>query len=775
MAPNFFSSALAYMLCSTASAAVLDESDEAQAHPVLAWHPPQPHSTWSSMIFDCYKKGQDEHALRLYHLAAKDKTAGLHQQQQDTGYVFVAVLKACANSGALAQGKRIHADIRAHGLEANVFVASTLIHLYTKCGCIQDAYKLFSTLPAKDVVLWNSMMAGYVEAGYPEEAIQLFHHMQQQQGMQPNRASFLSVLKACSDATAMEQGSLIQSAIQNSCWHSDLFVSNTLIDMYAKCGSVQKAQRVFDSLVNRDQVSWSTMMAAYAEQGYHLEALHCFQQMQRQGVRPNKVILLITLKACTSMAALAQGRLLHGLVLNSGFASDVFIASSLIDMYAKCGGLEDAQRVFDGLPAKDVVCWTALIAGNAQHGCQQDALELFLEMQRQGLSPNAVTFVSVLKACCSMAALEQGKLVHALIVASELEADTSVANALIYLYAKCGSFEDASSVFTRLVNKDIVSWNAMIAGYVHHGLGYRALDIFRQMQLSTVPADKVTLVTVLKACATVAALSQGKLVHGLVRDLGFTSDIVVGSVLVDMYAKCGSVEDAETVFQRLPKTNLVSCNAMIAGYAQHGRGHEALALFATMQEQGVEPDSITFLCLLFACSHAGLVEQGTGLFTCMTQEFGIHPHLDHYACMVNLLGRAGYLHEAECLISSLPCPPDAVLWMSLLGACRTHGNVQLGERSFQCVLHMDAANASAYALMSRTYTQAGRPDDAAEMTRQMLKLGATKKEPGCTWIELDREVYTFVVEDKHQRDRKLLYATLRILSDAVQRIAQLHG
>ncbi len=439
------------------------------------------------------------------------------------------------------------------------------------------------------------------------------------------------------------------------------------------------------------------------------------------------------------------------------------MGNSLIDMYAKCGSLEDAWIVFNKMPSRDVVSWNAMILGHVKCGQGQKALELFHQMQQEGVQPNYVTFVGVLNACANGIALEEGRCVHHHIVQSGLEMNVFVGNSLVDMYAKCGRIEDAWKVFHKMPSRDVVTWNALVLGHVKCGHEQKALELFQQMQQEGVLPKSVTFVGVLNACASVIALEEGRRVHQQIIQSGLESHVFVGSSLVDMYAKCGSIEDAFRVFNKMPSRDVVTWTAILGGCAMHGHGREALKHFEQMCDEGVQPDDITFVCVLSACSHAGLVDEGMRLYASMIRDYMIPAKLEHYTCMVDLLGCAGHLQEAENMVMEMPCKPQAAAWMALLGACRIHGNVGMAERVAKRILEMEPENAAVYVLLSNIYAAAGNRHLCENVERQRKERGA-KKQPSCTWIEVNNEVHTFVVQDQDHPQMVEIHAELQRLS-----------
>eukprot|EP01018_Ginkgo_biloba_P034752 Gb_24816 [translate_table: standard] len=469
------------------------------------------------------------------------------------------------------------------------------------------------------------------------------------------------------------------------------------------------------------------------------------------------------LQECVNKKALPEGKLVHAHVTEKGFMPDRFLGNTLVNMYAKCGSLVDARRVFDQTPERNVVSWTVMIAAYVRYGYADEALTLFYEMLREGIQPNQFTFATILPACANLAAVEHGKKIHEEVIRGEFQSDIFVGSALVDMYVKCRNVENARHVFDKMPHRDVVSWTAMIAGYAQNGNGEEAIKLFRQMQMAGVKPDSDTFAIVLPACANLAALEQGKEIHEVIIRSGYQYNVFVCSALVDMYAKCGSIENARHVFDQMPQQDVVAWNAMIVGYAMHGCGKEALRLFGQMQHSGTKPDHVTFVGVLSACCHAGLVDMGWQFFECMSRYYHITPTIEHYGCMVDLLGRAGYLDEAQDFINKMPIEPDAVVWGCLLGACRIHTNIELGECVAERLFELDPKDAAPYVLLSNIYAAAGRWDDI-EKVRIMMKDRGVEKTPGCSWIEVNKQVYAFLVGDTSHPQMQEIYAELERLS-----------
>ncbi|KAJ7536765.1 hypothetical protein O6H91_12G081100 [Diphasiastrum complanatum] len=488
--------------------------------------------------------------------------------------------------------------------------------------------------------------------------------------------------------------------------------------------------RVPDSLVNGENV------CKFCQEGRLKEAVHMVELMVEQNIQASIHTYACLLKGCIRRKALAEGKQVHALLVQTGLHSNILLGSTLVNMYAKCGSVLDARQVFDSMPERNVFSWTTIISAYANQGQGEEALNLFQQMQKTGIPPNNVAFVVVLKACARIPALEQGKQLHSDIIKSGFESDVIVGSTLVDMYAKCGCIEDARLVFNNIRQRDVVSWNAMIAGYAQHGLGKEALDLYEQMKQEGVQPTYVTYVVLLKACASITALKQGMQLHLDIIKSGFQFDLTVGNTLVDMYAKCGRIKDAHQVLNNMHERDVVSWNAIIAGYAQQGLGKEVVTLLEQMQREDIKPNEVTYVSVLSACSHSGLVDKGRHFFNSMCKDHGLIPTMDHYACMVDLLCRAGCLADAEDFIHKMPIQPNAVVWMTLLSAARNHGHVEIGRHAFDCVVKLEPENAAAYVLLSNIYAAAGRRNEVTIIRKEMHDAGVKKKHLGAAASQL---------------------------------------
>lgn len=615
---------------------------------------------------------------------------------------YVSILDACASSALLFQGKQMHAIVLDTHFGVDVVVQTALLNMYAKCGSLEHACAVFEKMPQRDRVAWNAMIAVYAGHGQGQKALQLFGQMQQEQ-VTLDKFTCVSYLTACANDGVLSEDELIHNCILASSYPTDVFVGNALINMYGKCGNLQEARKVFDKMPERNVVSWTVMIASYAQHRHGKEARCLFDKMLQDGVSPNKVTFLSILTTCARHAALAEGKQLHAVISDSGFELDVVVGTALINMYHKCGSLEDARMLFDKMPERDAGLWNAMIAVYAQNGLSKRALQLFHQMQLDGIMPDRITFIAILYD----ATLREGEHTYVHVVEKGFESDVIVGTALISMYGKCGSLRDAQMVYEKMPEWHVASRNAMISVYSLHRQVDEALKLYYQMQQMGVMPDRITFVNILDACTSQVVLIDGERVHAHIKDNGLELDEVVGTALVTMYGKCGSLNRAKKMFDTLLKRNTVSWNALIAVYAQHGQGEDVLRLFDSMQREGITPDEVTFVSVLGACSHAGLVDQGRCYFLCMEQDYGILPTTEHYACMVDLLGRAGHLDEVDVLVKEMPIQPTAVSFFSFLGACRYQTDVERGACAARHGFELDSANAASHVILSNIFVEAG--------------------------------------------------------------------
>ncbi|XP_057833238.2 pentatricopeptide repeat-containing protein At3g24000, mitochondrial [Cryptomeria japonica] len=705
--------------------------------------------------------------------------------------IYASILAGCAKVGSLGQGMEIHHNITESGFLSDILVENTLINMYAKCGDIQKAQKVFENMPQRNVVSWNTMIVGYAQHGLSDKSLEMFKQMHLED-VNPNSATFASILTECAKMETLEQGVEIHKKIIESGFLPDVIVVTALISMYAKCGSMQKAEELFKEMPQHNVVSFNAMIVGYDQNGLVDKSFELFRQMQAAGVKPNSATFASVLPACAQTGNLDQGKEIHKIIIESLMLSDIVVVTSLIDMYAKCGSMWKAHKLFQKMPHRNVVSWNALIVGYAQNGLVSKTLEIFKQMQLAGVKPNSVVFASILPVSAKMGALEQGMEMHQKIIKSGFLSDL-VVNALVDMYAKCGSIQKARDLFDKMSQRNVVTWNAMITGYAQNGdidealeifkgmpqrdvvswtaiiAGYaqngfvgKALKVFNQMQFGSVMPNSSTFVSILPACSKLGALELGMEMHRKIIENKFLTNMAI-TALIDMYAKCGSIQKSHKLFEKMHNPDVASWNAMIAGYAMHGCSSDALGLFELMEHSGTNPDRGSFICVLHACNHAGLMPDGCKYFNLMSDSYGIMPTMDHYVCMVDLLGRAGYLEESLHFIIKMPIKPDVVVWICLLGTCRSHKNIRIGETVAKLLFELECKDAAPFVLLSNVYAEAGRWDDIWNV-RKLMKDRGIKKIPGCSWIEVYKVVHAFCMGDRSHAQTQDIYSKLEELS-----------
>ncbi|XP_024931177.2 pentatricopeptide repeat-containing protein At2g22410, mitochondrial [Ziziphus jujuba] len=565
---------------------------------------------------------------------------------------------------------------------------------------------------------------------------------------------------------------ILSSAIVSGHFSADPFVSSKLLlhslsdaDDDDDEAALAFSKALFFHTQNPNIFAWNFMFKAYSRSSSPQESLALYNLMRRRDspLFPDNYSFPFLLKACGRCLFPQKGQELHCLSFKLGFELDVFVQNGLISMYSLCGLMEEARRVFNLLPVfvRDVVSWNSVLSGYLQCERNEDALKVFVEMMEDGsVRPDQVTFVGVLTACARIGFLDLGRKIHGLVLGSGLELDVFLGSSLIDMYAKCGKMEDARKVFDGISDRNVVCWTSMIVGYAQSDSFKEAIELFREMQLHGVEADAATVASVISACGNLGALSHGRWVHSYSERWGSLMSLSVKNSLIDMYAKCGDIERALQIFHELSNRDVISWTAMITGLALNGESSRALHLFSQMaMSRDVMPNEVTFLGVLSACSHGGFVELGFVYFNAMPQSYKLTPRIEHYGCMVDLLGRANLLIEAEKFIREMPIQPDTVIWRSLLFACKTHQNIELAEFAAKKIEELKPRRSGVHVLLSNVYASASRWKDVNKLRRYMALQG-TQKQPGCSFIELEGLVHEFFAADCSHSQIDSIYKTV---------------
>ncbi|KAL1332795.1 hypothetical protein HN51_061572 [Arachis hypogaea] len=675
----------------------------------------------------------------------------------------------CTHHTNLRRGHALHArTLRNGSFFSSTHLANAILLLYAKSGFLSKATLILHSIPTttRDIVSWNSLINALSRnKSHSSSVFSLFRLMTRTHHMElPNAHTFAGVFTAVANTSDVVAGRQTHAlAVKTSCLR-DVYVGSSLLNFYCKMGLVLDARKVFDTMPVRNEVSWSTVISGYASLEMVHEAVELFGAMnceEREVV--NEFVFTSVLSALTRGEFVDIGRQVHSLAIKKGLLSIISVGNALVTMYAKCGTLDDALRTFYLCGKKNSITWSAMVTGYAQSGDSDKALRLFYDMHHSGVMPSEFTLVGVINACSDLCAIAEGKQMHGYSVKLGYELQLYVLSALVDMYAKCGSIEDARKGFEYIEQPDVVLWTSIITGYAQNGDFEGALNLYCNMQMDGVDPNELTMVSVLKSCSSLAALDQGKQMHARIIKYGFKLEVPIGSALSAMYAKCGSLDDGYRIFWRMPNRDVISWNAMISGLSQNGRGKEALELFEMMCQEGTKPDTVTFVNLLSACSHMGLVDRGWAYFKMMSDKFSIDPTVEHYACMVDILSRAGKLNEAKEFIETATIDHGFCLWRILLGACRNYRNYDIGVYAGEKLMELGSPESSAYVLLSSIYIALGKKDDVERVRRMMSDRGVTK-EPGCSWIELKNLVHVFVVGDDMHPKIHEIRSQLRLLT-----------
>ncbi|KAK9280120.1 hypothetical protein L1049_013807 [Liquidambar formosana] len=457
--------------------------------------------------------------------------------------------------------------------------------------------------------------------------------------------------------------------------------------------------------------------------------------MLKMGIAPTPFSVSAILVACSQLEFGDLGIQVHGLSLKAGFCCNVVVGTGLINMYSKCQNVDDSRQVFNEMPDRNVITWTSMVTGYAQNQQPNEAMLLVREMQQLGLRSNYVTYNSLLSSFSCPSDLDHCKQVHCRIIQEGLESNVYLVVTLLTVYSECGgSLEDFRKICLNVTRWDQISWNAVIAGFSSLGNSKEAVKYFSKMRQAGINVDFFTFTSVLRAIGIISALEEGKQTHALVFKTGYASNVHVQNGLVSMYSRCGAINDSKGVFLSMKEHDLISWNSLLSGCAHHGYGREAVELFEQMRKTGIKPDGSTYLSVLSACSHVGLLDKGLEYFDLMKNDVLLEtPKVEHYATIVDLFGRAGYLHEAEAFINSMPIEPGPSIYKALLSACQVHGNMEIAVRSAKNLQKLSPNDPATYVLLSNVLATGGYWDDAAQVRKHMCDRGVWKK-PGYSWI-----------------------------------------
>lgn len=534
-----------------------------------------------------------------------------------------------------------------------------------------------------------------------------------------------------------------------------------IIALYGSNNDIVSARKLFEELPLRGVDTYNAIIIAYSRKESPFEVLGIYNQMIKENVRPDSSIFTVALKACVRLMDLKMGEEIWGKAVELGYGNDVFVGSSMLNLYVKCGKMNEAMVVFEKMHRKDLVCWSSMINGLVFNGQPLEAVDAYKRMQKEGIDGDEVAMVGLIQACADLGDSRFGLSVHGYIIRRHLNLDIKVQTSLVDMYAKNGHLDLASHIFKNMPHINIITWGALISGFAQIGFAEGTLELLMEMQSFGFEPDSVSLISSLLACAQIGFLKLGKSIHGyIVRRFDF--DQVLGTSVIDMYSKCGVPSCARALFDQMQSRDLISWNVIIASYGIHGHGKEALSLFLQMTETKVKPDHSTFASLLSALSHSGLMEEGRYWFHLMVSKYKIQPSEKHYACMVDLLARAGEVEEALQLIDSMSTEPGLAVWVALLSGCHNHKKFSIGEKVAKKVLELNPDDLGIHALVSNFFAMGQKWDEVAGVRKAMRKSGM-KKVPGYSVVEVNGELHAFIMEDKsHNQYEDIVYVLKKL-------------
>ncbi|XP_059665987.1 pentatricopeptide repeat-containing protein At4g02750-like [Cornus florida] len=722
--------------------------------------------TWTTMLTGYAKHGRIVEARDVFESMPERNIVSWN-----------AMISGYVQNGDLRTARQLFDEM----LERNVSSWNSMITGYCHCCRIGEARELFDQMVERNSVSWMAMISGYVQVNYYRDAWELFVKMHRSK-VRPDQSIFVVTLSAIMGLDDLKLIDSLRTIAIKTNYEGDVVVGAAILNAYTRNGCLDFARQYFDAMPERNEYSWTTMISAFSQCGKLDDAIAVYKCVPEQSVSTRTAMM----SAYAQNGSIREARHVFNEIPNP----NVITWNAMVAGYAQNGMVEEAKDLFLQMPVRNSASWAAMIAGFVQNGRSKEALELLAELHRSGCVPSHSSFTSALFASASIGAIEIGRQIHSLSIKAGCQFNSYVGNALISMYAKCKNIEDVSQVFGTIGVRDSVSWNSFITGfsenhmldearstfesmpkrdpvswtaiisaYVHAGQREAALQLFLDMLSCGMRPNELTFTIILSACASLGANKLGEQIHASVYKFGFDLCVSVGNALVTMYFKFG-YEDGFSIFEEMAERDKVTWNAVLAGCAQNGLGDEAVKIFEKMKAEGLVPDHISFLGLLCACSHSGLVHEGWGYFNSMTHDYGIMPLIQHYTCMVDLLGRAGRLSEAVSLIENMPVEPDFVIWEALLAACRIHHNMKLGQRVAERLFQMGSQKSGPYVLLSNIYASRGMWDKVGEIRKLMLDRQVTK-EPGISWIQIKSKLHYFLTEDKNHDQVEEIYSELK--------------
>lgn len=675
-------------------------------------------------------------------------------------YNFNHQIAVLLSNGHLSKARKLFKEMPSK----NIFTCNRIISGYVKAGNVKEARKIFNQTINRNEVTWTIMIGAYSQSNQTCESLELFNQMRQS-GVMVDHVSITSLLGSCQDISASNWIVQVHGQIVKLGFGSNSVVNNTLVDSYCKCRRLSSARKYFYEMPERDGVTYNAIVMGFSKEGFYQESIDLFTEMRRVDLRLSQFTFSGMLTAATGLGDLTLGRQVHSLVIRTNFSWNVFVTNSLMDFYSKCDLINEARTIFDQTEERDNISYNVMVSGYCWTGQREEIIKLIREMAIAGFERKNFPFPSLSSFAAFVPDPEMGKQIHAQVIVTGAVLDDIVANSLIDMYAKCGVMDKAEFIFANKKQHSTVSWTAMISGHTENGQYEEALNQFRNMIQAGLNPDRATFASVIRASAALALLGLGKHLHSFVIKSGNMSSVFSGCALMDMYAKCGCLEETFKAFEEMPEKNIVSWNAMLAALANNGEGKKAIQLLDEMVRLGFKPDWVTFLSVISACSHSGLVDEGLQCFESMEKLYMVQPKRVHYSCVIDLLGRVGRFDEVEKLISRMPVEPDQMIWSSILNSSRIHKNHELAKRAAEKLFDIGHDEATPYIILSQMYSKMGNWEEAAKLKKMMRERGI-RKEPGYSWVEVKNHAYKFSANNDISAD---IRDTLQKLSKDIEK------
>ncbi|XP_076941993.1 pentatricopeptide repeat-containing protein At2g03880, mitochondrial-like [Bidens hawaiensis] len=715
--------------------------------------------SWTSLMVGYSDYGDFTEVIDLYRKMRWEDNVDVDINQN----TFTTVISSIRSLEDESLGYQVLGHVVKCGYEYDLSVNNSLISMFGNLDKVREACYIFDHMSVTDTISWNSMISMNARNGLYEDSFRSFNLMRRvHENVDPITLSAL--VSVCGSVDGFLWGAAVHGLVHKLGFDLNLSICNTLLAMYSEARRSKEMRKLFEEMPEKDLILWNSVITGHVQAGEYLDALKVFFQMLERQTSVNHVTFASVLTACSC----PEAKILHALVITSGFQNNLIVGNALVTMYGKHMMMRQAERVFERMPCRDLVTWNTLIGGYADCEEPDHAIRVFNLMRKHDEPTNYITMVHVLSSCAAPThLLTHGMPLHAHVILTGYDSDYYIRNSLITMYGKCNDLDSSKHIFYGSVNKDYVSWNAMVAANVHNGHGEEALKRFSEMNKSGIRLDQFSYSAALAAAANLSTLEEGQQLHSLTVKFGFDSYQYVMTHITDMYAKCGEIND---VLKLLPEPSArprVLWNILISAFARHGHFEKAREAFHEMVHTGLQPDHVTFVAILSACSHGGLVDEGLEYYSMMSTKFGVDVGIEHCVCIIDLLGRSGRLLEAENFINKMPVPPNDFVWWRLLAACRIHGNSELGKQAADHLLESNPLDDSAFVLYSNVCATTGKWDAVHDL-RVEMETSNVKKKPACSWIKIKRTVSSFAIGDKSDYESDKIYGKLNDLKKMIQ-------